>query len=96
MIYIPSFINIGSGIQKLVKGIPQTHRQHGDLIRLFLFFQNKGSRLKIGQSQQTLLENACRSALNSSASFYSFHETSIFSFTLPLRQHRHSHPRLLQ
>jgi hypothetical protein len=29
MIYIPSFIKIGSGIQKLIVGI---HRQHGDLI----------------------------------------------------------------
>jgi hypothetical protein len=33
MIYIPSFIKIGSGIQQ------------GDLISLLLFFQNEGSRL---------------------------------------------------
>jgi hypothetical protein len=31
MIYIPSFIKIGSGIQKLIQGI---HRQHGDRISL--------------------------------------------------------------
>jgi hypothetical protein len=42
IIYIPSFIKTGSGIQKLIVGI---HRQHGDLISLF-FFQNTGSRLK--------------------------------------------------
>jgi hypothetical protein len=37
MIYILSFIKIGSGIQKLM-GDTQTHRHHGDLISLFLFF----------------------------------------------------------
>jgi hypothetical protein len=46
MIYIPTFIKIGSGIQKLIRGI---HRQHGDLITLILLFQNKESRLKIEQ-----------------------------------------------
>jgi hypothetical protein len=45
-IRIPNFIKIGSGIQKLVGGGTQTHRQHGDRISLFLFFQNKESRLK--------------------------------------------------
>jgi hypothetical protein len=35
MIYIPSFIKIGSGIQKWMAGI---HRQQGDLISLRLFF----------------------------------------------------------
>jgi hypothetical protein len=31
MIYIPSFVKIGSGIQKLMGGgDSQTHRQHGD------------------------------------------------------------------
>jgi hypothetical protein len=29
MIYIPSFIKIGSGIRKLIRGDSQTHRQHG-------------------------------------------------------------------
>jgi hypothetical protein len=47
MIYIPSFINIGRGIEKLLGGDTQTHRQHGDLISLIPFFQNKESRLKI-------------------------------------------------
>jgi hypothetical protein len=36
IIYIPSFIKIGSGIQKLILGDTQTHRQHGDLISLLL------------------------------------------------------------
>jgi hypothetical protein len=43
MIYIPSFIKIGSGIQKLIGVI---HRQEGGLISLLLFFQNKERRLK--------------------------------------------------
>jgi hypothetical protein len=35
MIYIPSFIKIGSGIQKLMGGgDTETHRQHGDRISL--------------------------------------------------------------
>jgi hypothetical protein len=49
MIYIPIFIKAGAGIQKLIRGNIQTHRQQGDLISLllFLFFQNKESRLSI-------------------------------------------------
>jgi hypothetical protein len=46
MIYIPSFIKIGSGIQKLTVGDTQTYGQHGDLISLLLFFQHKESKLK--------------------------------------------------
>jgi hypothetical protein len=42
MIYIPSFIKIGLGTQKLM-GNSLTHRQHGDLISLLLLFQNKES-----------------------------------------------------
>jgi hypothetical protein len=42
MIFIPSFIKIGSGIQKLIQAI---HRQHGDRISLLSFLQNKESRL---------------------------------------------------
>jgi hypothetical protein len=41
MIYIPSLIKIGSGIQKLIEGDILTHRQHGELISQLLFFQNK-------------------------------------------------------
>jgi hypothetical protein len=33
MIYVQSYIKIGSGIQKLMEGI---HRQHGDRISLLL------------------------------------------------------------
>jgi hypothetical protein len=43
MTYIPSFMKIGSGIQKLTGGI---HRQHGDIISLLIFFQNKESRVR--------------------------------------------------
>jgi hypothetical protein len=41
MIYIQSFIKIGSGIQRLIGD-----RHHGDRISLPSFFQNKESRLK--------------------------------------------------
>jgi hypothetical protein len=41
--YIPSFIEIGSVNQKLIRGI---HIQHGDLISSLLFFKNKESRPK--------------------------------------------------
>jgi hypothetical protein len=34
MIYIPSFIKIGSGIHMLIWGDTQTHRQEGDCISL--------------------------------------------------------------
>jgi hypothetical protein len=34
MIYIPSFINIDSGIQKLIGTDSHTNRQHGDRISL--------------------------------------------------------------
>jgi hypothetical protein len=44
MICILSFTKIGSGIQMLIGG---THRHHGDLISLLLFFQSKESRLKM-------------------------------------------------
>jgi hypothetical protein len=36
MIYIPSFIKIGSGIQKLTRRDSQTYRHHGELISLKL------------------------------------------------------------
>jgi hypothetical protein len=39
MIYIPSFVKIGSGIQKLMRGDTQKYRQHGDRISLFSFFK---------------------------------------------------------
>jgi hypothetical protein len=46
VIYIPSFIKISSGIQKLI-GVTQTHRQEGDHISLLSFPQIKRSKLKI-------------------------------------------------
>jgi hypothetical protein len=50
MIYIPSFIKIGSAIQMLIGGI---HRQCGDRRRL-LFFQNTERRLRIIISEERL------------------------------------------
>jgi hypothetical protein len=40
-IYTPSFLKTGSGIQKLIEGGSQTHKQHGDLISLISFFFSK-------------------------------------------------------
>jgi hypothetical protein len=37
MVYTPSFIKIGSGIQMVIGG----GQQHDDLISLLLFFQNR-------------------------------------------------------
>jgi hypothetical protein len=45
MIYIPSFVRVRTGIQKLMRDT-QTHRYRGDRISLLVFFQNKESRLK--------------------------------------------------
>jgi hypothetical protein len=40
VIYIPSFIKIGSGIQKLIGGLQKhTHRQQRDLISLLYFLK---------------------------------------------------------
>jgi hypothetical protein len=44
MIYIPSFIKIRSGIQKLIWGGGFLQKQYGDLIILLLLIQNKESR----------------------------------------------------
>jgi hypothetical protein len=42
MIYIPSFMTIGSGVPKMLRGYTNSH-QH---IRLLLFFQNNENKLK--------------------------------------------------
>jgi hypothetical protein len=53
MVYIPIFIQISSGVQKLLGGDTHTdtqkyaHRQQSDLLSLPLCFQNKESRLKM-------------------------------------------------
>jgi hypothetical protein len=40
-IYTPSFIKIGSSIQKFMRwGDTQIHRQHGDHISIISFFEN--------------------------------------------------------
>jgi hypothetical protein len=40
MIYVPSFIKIGSGIQKFIGGIHRhTHTEHRDHIRLLYFLK---------------------------------------------------------
>jgi hypothetical protein len=49
VIYIPSFVKIGSGVQKLIARDTHTHThgQQRDLISLLCFFQSKESRLII-------------------------------------------------
>jgi hypothetical protein len=40
VIYVPSFIKIGSEVQKLITGgYTDTHRQQGDLISLLYFLK---------------------------------------------------------
>jgi hypothetical protein len=58
MIYIQSFINIGSGIQKLIVGDIQSHKTHrwyGDCISLLLCFHNKESGIKRIEFLSTLI-----------------------------------------
>jgi hypothetical protein len=40
LIYIPGFIRIGLGVQKLIEGDTDTPRQHGDSISLLSFLSN--------------------------------------------------------
>jgi hypothetical protein len=47
MLHMPDFIKIGSGIQKLIGVDTPTHRQDGDRIRLFSYFQNKGKFISV-------------------------------------------------
>jgi hypothetical protein len=48
VIYVPSSIKIGSGVQKLLGGgYTDTQGQQRDLISLLCFSQNKESRLNI-------------------------------------------------
>jgi hypothetical protein len=43
MIYVPSFMKIGAGVQKLMEGgDKRIHREHGDLIGRLLFFSKGG------------------------------------------------------
>jgi hypothetical protein len=59
VIYVPSLIKIGSGVQKLMGGIHRhTHGQQSDLISLLYIFQNKKSRLKIALFGELSLEEA--------------------------------------
>jgi hypothetical protein len=48
MIYIVSFRNIDAGIQKLIGGETETHRQQCDLISLLLYFFIYERGLKMG------------------------------------------------
>jgi hypothetical protein len=41
VIYVPSFIKITSGVQKLTGGYKDTHRQQRDLISLLNFFKRR-------------------------------------------------------
>jgi hypothetical protein len=53
MIYITSFIKLGSSIETFICGDTQTHRQQGDHISLvlFLFFKIR----KVGKKQQPFI-----------------------------------------
>jgi hypothetical protein len=58
MIYIPSFVQTSSCIQKLIRVDSQTHRQHGHRMGLRCF-QNTESRLQTdneGRCEQCLPE----------------------------------------
>jgi hypothetical protein len=57
MIYIPSFIKTGSGIQKLLWA-GYIHRQQSEFISLLLFFNNKESRLKYFYKHRELKLNS--------------------------------------
>jgi hypothetical protein len=46
MIYIPSSVKIGSGVQTLIGGDTQTHRHTARLSHKHTFFRNMQSRLK--------------------------------------------------
>jgi hypothetical protein len=52
MIYVPSFVKIGSGIQKLIGGLHRhtDHRQDGHRMSLLFFVQNKENKLKSNQN----------------------------------------------
>jgi hypothetical protein len=41
MIYITSFMKIGSGIRWLIMEDTQSHRLHGGIVSLIYFFQNR-------------------------------------------------------
>jgi hypothetical protein len=60
MIYIPSFIKIGSGIQKLLGGF--TYSQQGDGISLLLFFRNKEGRPKMLRNYSTSFQDGTKQA----------------------------------
>jgi hypothetical protein len=55
MIYMPSFVKIGSAIQKFM-GDAQTHRQHGDGISLLYDWESR-ERLLTSVSVQVVLYN---------------------------------------
>jgi hypothetical protein len=46
MIYVPSFIQFGSGIKNRWGIHMQMQRQQGDMMSLLSFYQNEESRLK--------------------------------------------------
>jgi hypothetical protein len=80
--YIPGFIKTGSGFQTLIGGI---HREHGDLIRLLLFCQNKESRqqMHIYSRAGSLLLLTLRTLTNGI-----IHMQLLVLYVLPLLQQR--------
>jgi hypothetical protein len=57
MIYVPSFIKIGSGIRKLIGGDTQACRQHGERISLLFFLKIRKVDQKWKASQYSYFGN---------------------------------------
>jgi hypothetical protein len=86
--YIRSFINIGSGIQKLLEGGIHGHRQHEDRINPLLFFKIRKVRLTKKKNQNggvlvntdvmTGRETRCAGGCEHRSLIYSFLEYNRF------------------
>jgi hypothetical protein len=76
IIYIPSFVKIGSCSRKLMgRGGVHRHRQYGDLISLFSFFENKESMLiKINSVTQNSAIQKLPCILSTSLSSMLYHD----------------------
>jgi hypothetical protein len=62
MVYIPSFIKIGSAIHRLIRGDTQAHGQHRDCIHLLSLFKSKESRQKVELNKQAVTKWSHNSA----------------------------------
>jgi hypothetical protein len=62
MIFIPSFIKIGSAIEKLTG--ENTDTQYGDCMSLLLFYKKKKGRLKMKVTNTIVCLGDCKQALD--------------------------------